>query len=219
MLSPTINQRLQSFFLEYKPLDFDKREIVLQAGEPSGSIYMIKEGYVRSYRITEAGEELTQLILSPGDLFPLGLGLYEISGDYYLESLTKLHLYRAPKEAFISFIRTQSEVFSELTMEVLSKFGNLLTRMEDLVVGRAYTRVASTLLICAQRFGIKAGDDVVVGLPLTHKDIGNLAGITRETTCLEMKKLEQKGLVTRNGRLLVIKDIERLKEESLQQSA
>jgi CRP-like cAMP-binding protein len=42
---------------------------------------------------------------------------------------------------------------------------------------------------------------------LTHHDIATLVGITRETTPLEMKKLEKQEFLGRSGRLHLIKNV------------
>lgn len=81
------------------------------------------------------------------------------------------------------------------------------------MVSRAFEKVTSSLLICAQSFGEKHGSNVVLTLPLTHRDIATLSGLTRETTCLEMKKLEKKGLIEKMGRFLVIRDVNRLEHQ------
>jgi len=90
-----------------------------------------------------------------------------------------------------------------------------LLRMEYLVFGNAYAKVASIIIICAERFGRKRGKKIVIQVPLTHNDIANLVGITRETASLELKKLENKGLIDYERHLLLVKNLKGLREESL----
>ncbi len=212
----TINslKRLTLFFARYKSSHYKKHAILLNADENPQYIYFIKSGYIRAYRISEQGEELTLVILEAQELFPITYGLNDIPNSYYLEAITTLDLWQAPKEHFLAFLKANPDVFYELTNHTLVRFGYLLTRMEYLVISRAYAKVAATILMCAKRFGEQRGTDIVVKIPFTHKDIATLAGITRETTCLEMKKLEEKGLVSRHGRLLVIKNLQKLEAES-----
>lgn len=206
--------KLTNFFSQFKPVQYKKHEVILQADETPSSVFYIKSGYVRAYRISETGEELTLMILQPSDFFPITYGINNIPNTYYLESITPLEVYKSPKELFTNFLKQNPDTLYELTSQILTRFGGLLTRMEYLVISRAYTKVAATLLMCANNFGEQQGSQIIVRLPLTHKDIANLAGITRETTCLEMKKLEQKGVVERSGRLLVVKNMKMLEEES-----
>lgn len=205
---------INQFFLKFIPLIYKKKDIILQAEEVSLNIFYIISGYVRAYRISEQGEELTLVIFKPGDFFPLTWGTNNILDDCYLEAVTDVKLWKAPKEEFIRFINEKPELYYDLANNLLSRYSGLFNRIEYLVFGTAYTKVAAALVVCAKRFGKSFGEKVLVDLPLTHRDIATLIGITRETTCLEMKKLEKKGLITHNGRMLVIQDLKRMEIES-----
>lgn len=215
MLPPPITQRLDDFFRHYTHLYFKRKEMILRSDDAKLHVYYIVHGYIRAYRISEAGEELTLLILKPGDFFPMTYGLNNLPNIYYLEALTPLETWRAPQEKFLLFLKASPEVFFALSTRVMDRFDGLLARMEYLVWSKAYTKIAAILLICAKSFGEQNGPEVVVKVPLTHKDIATLVGLTRETTSIEMKKLEKKGVFRRKGRLLIIKDMRKLQQESL----
>lgn len=207
-------KELECFFSRGQNLFYKRREMVSRGQDSSGVLY-VKVGFIRVYRLSEQGEELTLIILKPRDLFPVTWGLEANIGDYYLEAITAVEISRLPKEKLWAFLKTHPRIYHELTNSILARFGGLLARMEFMVFGNAYTKVASTLLVCARRFGERQGNDILVKLPLTHKDIATLVGVTRETTCLEMKKMEKKGLISYRGRLLLVKDLKKLEKDSL----
>lgn len=215
MIDESNIESLTVFFRGFKAQHFNKRDLVAADQEVGKKVFFIKEGYVRVYRISEQGEELTLTILKPFDLFPITWGQNSTLDNCYLEAVTTLDVWIVPREEFFNYIKANPIMFNRLTSYISMRLNSLLTRMEYLVFGTAYTKVASTILLCAKRFGAIRGADVIVDLPLTHKDISTLVGITRETTCLEMKKLERKGLISHYGRLLVIKNMKRLEEESM----
>lgn len=206
---------LALFFSQFSTLFYKRKEVIFQVGDAPGNIFYVKTGFARVYRISEDGEELTLAILKPKDIFPLAWGTESVSFDYFLEAIIPLEVCRVPRDKFMSFIKERPDIFYELMMFMSERLAGLMTRIEYLTRGHAYTKVATAVLACASRFGEKRGSDVVISLPLTHRDIATLVGITRETTCLEMKKLEKKGLITQRKHLLVVKDIERLGKESL----
>jgi CRP/FNR family transcriptional regulator len=215
MLPPEITEELDEFFHQYTHLFFKRKEMILRSDDARSNVYYITNGYVRAYRISEDGEELTLLILKPGDFFPMTYGLNNFPNIYYLEALTPLEVWRAPQKKFLAFLKSSPEIFYELSTRVMDRFDGLLARMEYIIWSKAYTKIAATLLLCARSFGEKSGTDIIVQVPLTHKDIANLVGLTRETTSIEMKKLEKKGLVRRKGKLLIVKDMKQLEQESV----
>lgn len=204
--------KIDLFFKSAQLMQYKKRNLILNARDSSLSVFYIKSGYLRVYRISEQGEELTLTILKPGDFFPLTYGISDINNAYYIEAITKVELWKTSQENFVSFIKENPDVLYELTTRILVKFDGVLTRIEYMVFCNAYIKVATTLLVCAKKFGEQQGEDIIVQVPLTHHDIATLAGITRETTSLEMKKLEKQGYLAKTGRLFLIKNIKQLEQ-------
>jgi CRP-like cAMP-binding protein len=206
MIDRLSTEELDSFFQKAKLQFHKKRTLILHPNDKPSSVFYIKTGYVRVYRISEEGEELTLTILKPKDFFPLTYGLSNTRNAYYLEAITPLELWSSPQEQFLNFVKSNPDILYDLTTRILVRFDGVLSRMEHLVFSNAYIKVATTILICAKRFGEEIGQGVIIKVPLTHRDIATLVGITRETTSLEMKKLEKQGHIGRVGRLHIVKD-------------
>lgn len=212
----TPTQKINFFFSQFKTYQYKKRALIINKEEPLGSVFYVKNGYLRAYKISEQGDELTLAILKPQDLFPFSFGISSLpSNDYYLEALTALELWKVPRDLFFNFTKNNTDVYCELAEMAVAKLGGVLARMEYLIMGTAYTKVSSIILISAKQFGEEKYGQLVIKLPLTHKDISTLVGITRETVCLEVRKLEKKGIISHTGRFLRVNDLERLKEEAL----
>ncbi len=207
---------IDSFFAKFKPLRFRKREIILGAEEEPDGVFFIKSGYVRSYSISEEGREFTLNIYKQGTYFPAPWALADVPNTYFFEAMTPVELTKAPKEELLVFLRANPEILMDLTTRLLVGLNGLLVRIEHLLSKDAYHKVASAVFLAGRRFGKKAGKGkVIVELPLTHQDIADLSYLTRETTSLEMKKLEKQGLIEKRNRMLIIKDMNKLRQESL----
>lgn len=213
-------KELENFFLkESVLLRYKKGETILHAYDPPPGVFCVKSGYVRLYSISEQGEELTLIIFRPGDSFPLVWAINNMENLYNLEAMTNVEIWRASKDRFLRFIKENPEVTVFLMRRVLTRLGALLIRMEQLVFGDAYAKIASILFLCGERFGKKERKGIIIQVPLTHKDIASLVGLTRETTSIEMKKLERKGLISHQKGLITIKSLKLLKEESASDAA
>lgn len=207
--------KLDLFFRKFRAIHYKNGEVIIRAEDnPSGVYYLIK-GFTRLYALSKKGEELTLIIFKPGDLFPIMWAINKTPNVFYLEAMTPVDLWRAPREKFLNFIKGNPEVFFELTSKMLIRLGGLLNRMEYLVFGNAYAKIASILVICAERFGRKEKNKVIIEVPLTHSDIASMVGVTRETVSIEIKKLEQKCLIHYQGRQIVVDKFNKLRKESL----
>lgn len=208
-------EKLNKFFAKFKKYYYKKGEVILRAGDSAQGVYFIDKGYVKDYSISKEGEELILIIFKPEDFFPMQWVFNNKPNVHYFEAMTAVELWRCPKEDFIAFLEANPKIFFELTSHILIRMGGIMQRMEYLAFGNAYQKVASIIAICAERFGEKEGEEVVIQVSLTHQDVANLLGLTRETTSIEIKKLERENLITYKGRHLVVKDVSGLKKESL----
>lgn len=180
---------------------------------PAGVFYL-KKGFVRRYTISEEGEELTLIIFKPGDFFPVMWAIKNIPNNEYLEAMTEVEVQRVPRESFLAFLKQYPEVGFEVLGNIVTRLDGILERIKYLVFGNADQKVASILVICGERFGEKKGRTVLIKLALTHQDIASLIGLTRETTSIEIKKLERDGLISHQGRFILIKNMTKLQKEA-----
>lgn len=208
-----IEQKLDSFFTKFKPLYYGRGEILLRPDDLPSGIFFLNRGYVRDYTISDTGEELTLIIFKPGDIFPLPWAINKEEIIRYLEAMTPIQVWRSPREKFLDFLKSEPDVLLALTGRVMVRLSGLMERMKYLVFGNAYTKVISILLICAERFGQKKNGFIEIRVPLTHKDIALLVGINRETASRQLEKLASQGLISYVGKLLIVNEVEKLKEE------
>lgn len=154
------------------------------------------------------------MILQPGDCFPLAWALVNIPSKYNIDAMTDLEVWKAPEDKFLYFLKTHPEVLLELTKRILGRVMGLFSRMEQLVFGHARAKIASILCLWARRFGVKEDEITIIPIPITHKDIASFVGLARETTSLEVKKLQKEGFISHKKGLTIIKDLDRLEKES-----
>lgn len=211
-----LTEKLEKFFSQFRLLPLKKGELVIRPDDNPQGVYFLKNGYVRMYAIFEDGRELTLNIFKPHTYFSMIWTIGNLTNTYYFQAMTEAELERAPKEQFLEFIKGNPEIMFDVTRRVLVGLDGLLTNVLHLLSGSAEKRVVAALFLSAKRFGEKTQNGaIIIKLPLTHQDIANLAGITRETASIEMGKLTKKGLVSSKNHCLVIEDLERLEEESV----
>ncbi len=214
-MNTLVSRQLNKFFSKFKKLHYEKDEIILRGGDVPQGIYFIEKGYVKDYSISKEGEELTLIIFKPADFFPMRWVFNNNSNDHYFETMTAVDLWRCPKEEFIDFIQTNPDIFFELTSLIVVRMGGIMQRMEYLAFGNAYQKVASIIMLCVERFGRKKRDGWIIDIPLTHRDVAMLIGMTRETVSIEIKKLERKGIIEHRRHSIFVKNTAKLQKESL----
>ena len=70
-------------------------------------------------------------------------------------------------------------------------------------------RISESLLILKEKFGVKE-DGITLDVVLTRREIGDLAGVTTETTIRTLSDLKKKGVLNLNGRSIELIDTDQL---------
>lgn len=207
-------KRLLDFFKRFKLCAFKKRDVIIRPFFPVADVFYLKKGYVRCYALSKNGGELTFIIFKPGDILPM-TWIKNTLYIYYFEALTNCELYKSPTSQFLSFINTHPEVAENLMIKISTRLGGILQRMEYLAFGNAGEKVASALMICAERFGEKRGKSIFISVPLTQKDIASLVGMTRETTSIEINKLKNQKIISYAKYFITVLTVKKLRSASL----
>jgi CRP-like cAMP-binding protein len=206
--------KLEDFFSDGKIIEYKKNEMILRPEDIPQGIFYLEKGFVRMSTILEDGRELTLNIFKPGTYFSMFWAIADIENAYFFQAITDVVVKRIPKEKTIPFLKENPEILFDLTKRILSGMNGLLKNMEYLLSGHAEKRIAAVLILSAKRFGIKkGGGKIEIELPLTHQDIANLSGLTRETTSLELEKLKKQKLIRYVHHKVIIQNLKKLQEK------
>ena len=208
----TAGKKVLEFFTKYKPLYYRKGETILRAFDDPRGVNYIVSGFVKLYFLNQEGQEFTFNIFKPGSYFPIIWAVGGRDNYYYYEALTPTEIRRSPRADILKFIQEDPAILYELTKRLISGLEGLLIRMEHVLYGDANQKIKSTLYLLAKRFGEKEPRGAVkINIPITHQGIASLVGLSRETTSLEMKRLEREGIIGRANRHILVKKIRSLK--------
>src|SRR5579864_590016 len=146
-------QKLDSFFSQFRTVNFKKGDIIIHSSDAIDNIYYLKTGFVRQSFITEDGEDITHHIFKPISYFPIMLVLSHIPNRYTFSAMDDLHLQKAPTNKVVAFLRTEPDVLFDLAQRLSQGLSKLLMKNEHMLFKNAYIKVASLLVYLAKRFG------------------------------------------------------------------
>lgn len=210
-----LKTKMEEVFLGAKTLNYRSGEIIVRAGESPQYVYYIQSGFVRIYLLNEDGQELTLYVMGPGLIFSMVWALADIPNHYNFEAIMPTKVSYIPNKTFFDFVEKNQQLLMELMKINLYSLDGIITRMESLISGQASHKVAAAILFASQYFNCtKTHKNLINNLPVTHNIIASFAGLTRETTSIEMKKLEREKIISYKRRALVINDLEALKRKT-----
>jgi CRP-like cAMP-binding protein len=198
--------KLNKFYKQFHVKKFAKGEIILVQGEVPPASYVIKKGIIKTYNLTAQGEEKPISFDIQNEMFPVGWVFRHLRfAQYYYEAFTDCEVYVIPRDEYINFLKSNPDSMFEQYSGFISRHLNHQMRINALEQSKAASKVVNTIHFLALRFGRDIKKDLVkIQLPFTQQDLANFMGLTRETTGIELKKLQRKGVLTYKRQFYIV---------------
>ena len=184
----------------YKP-----GEHLFRAGDQGSELHVVKCVSVKSYLITEEGEEQVLGFYMPGDV----IGLDGCGSQLHSSSATALATTTTCRLPVAQMSEQgQGRTYPALAASQLSRDQNLV-----LMLARkdADGRVAGFLMDLSQRFKRIGYSATEFNLSMSRQDIGSYLGLAIETVSRTLTRFQEAGLIEVKRRNLEILDIDSLK--------
>jgi CRP/FNR family cyclic AMP-dependent transcriptional regulator len=184
---------------------YEPGEIVFMPVPNPSSLYLLEEGWVRIYRLSETGLETTLGYVQPGEVF----GELTVFGDFPRESFAQAMepsvAWKIPRQHFQPYVESRPGLVFAISKQIGERLKRIESRVENLVFRDVHTRVMLILLELSGSFGTRRPDgSVELEFPLTQSEIATLVGSTRQSVNTSLGELTEQGLLARQGRHLVI---------------
>lgn len=196
----------RQFIAQYPIQSFKKGETILLKGDQPSAMYVIESGLVKVYTITNSGDERLVTISREEEDFPVGyaLGLVD-RAQYFYEAFSACRLRMVPPDAYLEYVLSNQEAMKKRLVRLTVLLLSTHARVNALEQSKASDKIAATLLYMAGQFGtVVRAPTARFKLKVTQQEIANSLGLTRETTNIELKKLELKKLISHSRKSYVL---------------
>ena len=179
-----------------KPCRYPRGAVLFREGDPSKELWVLRRGWIALVKRTAHGKTLTLDLATPQDGV---FGLSAFSGSPYLASAvaaSAVEAVRLPAAQARTLLRTHAR-FSACVAEEFSRRFHHMAAAYATAFAPVEHRIASVLLRLAEDFGDT--------LPITRREVAELAGTTVETSIRVTRQMQREGLVSmRRGRITLL---------------
>jgi CRP-like cAMP-binding protein len=180
--------------------EFFRNEIILQEEETNEFMYIVLFGKVKVVQITEEGKEIILAIHQSNDFFG-ELSLIDGRTSAATVLATKDSLVAIiSKKNFYSLIFGQKKVLENLLRILCSRLRESWKRVHILNFRNAPQRIRMLFIFLSNETGKETQGGVLLNDKLTHQEIADMTGLTRETVTRVLSKWQ------RNGEISVLKN-------------
>ena len=200
---------IDKLFKDARSKLYPKNQLIHYEGDPLTYIYLIKKGFVKAYTILESGDTRTMMLLSAGDIFPLAFSEsmdwenYKI--HYFYQSLSDTEVMVLPSRDLRQAIESDMDMMGAYMSYLSASNQAIMNQLEVMKNKKAIDKVGLLLPYLVAKAGKKVKPGVYqLELKLSHQEIADLSGVTRETTTTLIKQLEKDGIIDQSRSLWLV---------------
>ncbi|MBA3065110.1 Crp/Fnr family transcriptional regulator [bacterium] len=169
---------------------FKKGDILVSEKSPGKMLFFVISGRIKIYKSASTGHIKVLSYLDKGDIFGemiiFGGGVRSASA----EAMTSCRILIIRAKDFKVFALRNTHILLKIISTLIIRLKKADDEIKSLAYNTVISRTAFTLLEFAEQYGIKKGGKTYINFPLTHVEIANNVGSSREVISRVLSKLE-----------------------------
>lgn len=184
-----------------------KNSYIYHPGDPSEVLFILKEGRVKVGNYSDDGREVIKAIIHPGELFgEMGLAGEDKRNEFAITMKEECSFYMI----YVADLRKVMQHNSELSLRLIDRIGSRIRkterRLESIIFKDSKTRVVEFIQQMISKEGMTYGDEVLLKHFLTHQDIANLTGTSRQFVTSVLNELKRSKIIKFDRNSILISD-------------
>ncbi|MDA1049039.1 MAG: Crp/Fnr family transcriptional regulator [Planctomycetota bacterium] len=201
---------LQGIEARSKARTFPRGTPIYLPMDETDAVFLLASGRVKICHLTPDGKQSILAFIEPGELFGELALLDAGPRDEYAESIEKSTVVLIPGEVMRQTMEAHADVTLGVTKIIGLRRRRIEQRLKNLLFLSNRDRLTHLLLELAEQYGSQESDGVKLRIQLSHQDLANVIGSTRETVTVVLGEMQQEGLVRIGRRRIVILELSRL---------
>lgn len=194
-LPQTIRRELEKSF---EPKTYKAGEIVFREGTVGDGVFIVRSGRIMLYSFSPRGERKIFDLIVEGDVIGEMAMIDGEPRSMTAEAITDVSLDFIAKGAFEQGVLRHKEAVLPFLQLVVRRLRRLDQHVEEIIFQGVPSRVAAAINYLANRFGENTTDDEgkpIVRLNITHAEIADLVGTSREYASKFIAQFQSDGLL------------------------
>lgn len=182
-----------------------KREVIFYEKEVSNQMYILLSGVAKLTSLGKEEDRVLVALLAAGEVFGISSLLAEMQRPFRCDAFTDCRVGVISPEVFVDIVLGIPFADFRQTMEITAgRWWSMVLRYAAFVGSGLRERLAAALLELASKFGVRDARGTILSLPLTHEDLADLVGASRQKITEHLNEFERQRVIMREGRRLIV---------------
>lgn len=183
-----------------------KTSIYLPADEANGVMFLVS-GRVKLGSYTSEGKQAILTFIEPGEFFG-ELALFDPDcREEFAEAVMESAVVLIPSDALHEVMGRHASVSLGVSKMIGFRRRRIERRLKYLLFRSNRERLSHLLLELAEQYGRRTEGGVEIGISLTHQELANIIGSTRETVTVVLGEMQSEGLIRFARRRITLADV------------
>jgi CRP/FNR family cyclic AMP-dependent transcriptional regulator len=180
--------------------------VLFVEGQTPRGVFILCSGKVKLSTTSKEGKVLILKQSEPGEVLGLSAAISGTNYEMTAETATPCQLDFIGRQDLMTLLQNESEVGVHSALWLSREFQGAYRDIHDLVLARSSSgKLARLLLSCAPP-GIQKSQELHLKSSMTHEEMAQRIGSSRETVTRLLSDLKKKRLIRLEGATLVIRD-------------
>ncbi|MGQ0286241.1 FNR family transcription factor [Pasteurellaceae bacterium 22721_9_1] len=201
--------QLDNIIERKKPIQ--KSQVMFKAGDELTSLYAIRSGTIKTYTISETGEEQITAFHLPGDLVGFD-AITNMRHPSFAQALETAMVCEIP----FDILDDLSGKMPKLRQQIMRLMSSEIKSDQEMILllskMNAEERLAAFIYNLSNRYSNRGFSAREFRLTMTRGDIGNYLGLTVETISRLLGRFQKMGILSVQGKYITINDLPQLTE-------
>jgi CRP/FNR family transcriptional regulator, cyclic AMP receptor protein len=181
--------------------------VLFVEGQKPRGVFILCSGTVRLSTISKEGKMLVLKQATAGEVLGLSAALSDTNYEVTAETVTPCQLNFVGRQDLVNLLHSESEMGVQSAVWLSREFQSVYREIHGLVLARSSQgRLARLLLSSCTPPGDSPSKEVPAGTDMTHEEMAQRIGTSRETVTRWLTELKKKKLIRSDGDTLFIRD-------------
>jgi CRP-like cAMP-binding protein len=181
-----------------------RNETIFFEGEDADHVFLLLSG-VAKLTFLNASERILVSLVGPGEIFGVSSLLTVAKRPFRCDAFTDCVVGIISAQDFVdAALGVRLEALSRMLDVTVGRWWSMLLRYTNFLGLALRERLAGALLEVASKFGVEDARGRLLTLKLTHSDLAELVGASRQRITEQLSEFERTGVIIRDGRRLII---------------
>ena len=192
---------------------FKRGETIYLPADAADGVLLLTSGRVKICHLTPEGKQSILVFIEPGEIFG-ELAVFEGGfREEYAEAVEATNIVLISREQMLWAMGRYANVTLGVTKLIGLRRRRIERRLKNLLFRSNRERLIFLILELVEQYGERTESGIELRIKLSHQDLANIIGSTRETVTVVLGQLQNEELIKIARRKLTVTDLSKLAEQ------